>query len=114
MNVGPSSYKLVKKTDVSFGVTADIEGNDTEFIFAGKYGFGVCNKETGEYRWIKKPWSDEEVADRKPDRMRANDGGVDSQGRFWAGFMNDPLVTEVTEEGKNQLTASITGIWLCA
>jgi sugar lactone lactonase YvrE len=25
--------------------------------------------------------------------MRANDGAVDSQGRFWVGAMNDPAVT---------------------
>ena len=31
--------------------------------------------------------------------MRLNDGAVDSQGRFFAGAMNDPLVAEVTNEG---------------
>ncbi|KAF2704976.1 hypothetical protein K504DRAFT_388733 [Pleomassaria siparia CBS 279.74] len=99
LNIGASSHKLVKKNDISFGVTSDIEGNDTEFIFGGKYGYGICNRETGEYRWIKKVWSDEESADNKPNRMRGNDGGVDSQGRFWVGFMNDPLITEFTDEG---------------
>jgi sugar lactone lactonase YvrE len=79
--------------------TADIEGNDTEFIFGGKFGYGICNRSTGEYRWIKKVWSDDEIADGKPDRMRGNDGAVDSQGRFWVGFMNDPLVAEVKDEG---------------
>lgn len=79
--------------------TADIDGNDTEFIFGGKFGYGVCNRNTGEYRWIKKVWSEEEVAAGKPDRFRGNDGGVDSQGRFWVGFMFDPLVSEWSTEG---------------
>jgi sugar lactone lactonase YvrE len=85
--------------DISIGCTADIEGNDKEFIFGGKYGYGICNRETGEYRWIKKVWSEEEVKGNKPERMRGNDGAVDSQGRFWVGFMNDPLVAEVKDEG---------------
>lgn len=85
--------------DISMGCTADIEGNDEEFIFGGKFGYGICNRQTGEYRWIKKVWSDDEVKDGKPDRMRGNDGAVDSQGRYWVGFMNDPLVAEVVDEG---------------
>ena len=32
-------------------------------------------------------------------RMRMNDGAVDSQGRYWAGMMNDPKVQEPTDEG---------------
>lgn len=97
--VGISSHKVFKKLDISIGVTADIEGNDSEFIFGGKYGYGICNKQTGDYRWIKKVWSDDEIAEGKPDRMRGNDGSVDSQGRFWVGFMNDPMVKEPTDEG---------------
>jgi sugar lactone lactonase YvrE len=97
--VGASTHKVFGKLDISIGVTADIEGNDSEFIFGGKYGYGLCNKQTGEYRWIKKVWSNEEVADGKPDRMRGNDGSVDPRGRFWVGFMNDPMVKEPTDEG---------------
>ncbi|KAF2654649.1 hypothetical protein K491DRAFT_600381 [Lophiostoma macrostomum CBS 122681] len=99
LNVGPSSHKVVKKMDISIGCTADIEGNDKEFIFGGKFGYGICNRETGDYKWIKKVWSNEEVKDGKPGRMRGNDGAVDSQGRFWVGFMNDPLVAEIKDEG---------------
>lgn len=33
------------------------------------------------------------------DSMRANDGAVDSKGRFWVGYMNDPLVKEPVDEG---------------
>jgi sugar lactone lactonase YvrE len=39
-----------------------------------------------------------EIADTAP-RMRGNDGNVDARGRFWAGAMNDPLVTPLTAEG---------------
>ncbi|KAF2729152.1 hypothetical protein EJ04DRAFT_447873 [Polyplosphaeria fusca] len=99
LNVGPSSHKVVKQLDISMGCTADIEGNDDEFVFGGKYGYGVCNRTTGEYRWIKKVWDEAEVADGKLDRMRGNDGAVDSHGRFWVGFMNDPLVAEIKDEG---------------
>jgi sugar lactone lactonase YvrE len=31
--------------------------------------------------------------------MRSNDGAVDSEGRFWVGTMNDPLVKEPSDEG---------------
>ena len=31
--------------------------------------------------------------------MRANDGGIDSHGRFWVGTMNDPLEAEISPEG---------------
>ena len=31
--------------------------------------------------------------------MRFNDGAVDSRGRFWAGAMSDPMMTEIVTEG---------------
>ncbi|KAH6620243.1 regucalcin [Boeremia exigua] len=96
---GPSSHKLVKKLDISLGCTADIEGNDKEFIFGGKYGYGVANKETGDYRWVKKVWSEDEIKANKNEKFRGNDGAVDSQGRFWAGYMFDPLVEEMRSDG---------------
>jgi sugar lactone lactonase YvrE len=96
---GASSHKVVKEMDISMGCTADIEGNEEEFIFGGKYGYGLCNRTTGEYRWIKKVWSDAEVKQGKADKMRGNDGAVDSQGRFWVGFMFDPLFAEMNNEG---------------
>ncbi|KAK3217419.1 hypothetical protein GRF29_1g3011553 [Pseudopithomyces chartarum] len=77
---GPSSHKIVKQNDICITVTADIEGNDKEFIFGGKYGYGVCNRETGEYRWIKKVWNEEEVKAGKLEKFRGNDGAVDSGG----------------------------------
>ncbi|KAF2000642.1 SGL-domain-containing protein [Amniculicola lignicola CBS 123094] len=99
LNIGASSHRVVKEMDISLGCTADIEGNDEEFIFGGKLGYGICNKQTGEYRWIKKVWDDAEQKDNKPHRMRGNDGAVDSHGRYWVGYMNDPLVAEVIDEG---------------
>lgn len=96
---GPSSFKTIKNYDISIGCTADIEGNDREFIFAGKYGFGIANKETGEYRWLKKVWSSSEISANKHEIFRGNDGAVDSQGRFWAGFMFDPLVSDMRSDG---------------
>ena len=79
--------------------TADIEGNDKEFIFGGKYGYGIANKETGDYRWVKKVWTEDEIKAKKHEKFRGNDGAVDSQGRFWAGFMFDPLVEEMRSDG---------------
>jgi hypothetical protein len=52
-------------------VTADIEGNDNEFIFGGKHGYGVLDRTTGKYRYIKKVWTDEEVAAGKDNRYGA-------------------------------------------
>jgi sugar lactone lactonase YvrE len=112
LNVGPSSHKVVKKMDISMGTTADIEGNDKEFVFGGKYGYGICNKETGEYRWIKKVWSEEEVKDGKPERMRGNDGAVDSKGRYWVGFMNDPMVKDPVDEGMHPAFLKINDVQL--
>jgi sugar lactone lactonase YvrE len=79
--------------------TADIEGNPSEFAFAGKYGYGIANKQTGEYRWIKKVWSEEEIKAGKHEKYRGNDGAIDSQGRFWAGFMFDPMTSDWDEHG---------------
>jgi sugar lactone lactonase YvrE len=79
--------------------TADIEGNADEFAFAGKYGYGIANKQTGEYRWIKRVWSPDEISANKHEKYRGNAGAVDSSGRFWAGFMFDPLVSDWDEHG---------------
>lgn len=103
LNQGPSSHKTID-LPFSIGTTANIEGNDDEFIFGGKEGYGIANKKTGEPRYIKKFWSDEEVKSGKANRMRSNDGSVDSQGRYYVGTMNDPTV--VDEPGpEGELTA---------
>ena len=112
LHAGPSSLQT---WDLPFnvGTTADIEGNETEFIAGGKYGFAIFNRETGQHRWVAKFWTAaERETDRsggKPgienlsreERMRANDGAVDVAGRYWVGTMNDPPVVRgnITDEG---------------
>ncbi|KAF2771165.1 hypothetical protein EJ03DRAFT_359520 [Teratosphaeria nubilosa] len=107
---GPSSHRQLD-LDFNVGTTADIEGNDEEFIFGGKYGYGVMNRQTGESRWLSKMWTDEERRDdgggkpgkgrNREERMRSNDGAVDAQGRFFVGAMNDPALVgqSFTDEG---------------
>ncbi|KAK0945804.1 rRNA-processing protein cgr1 [Friedmanniomyces endolithicus] len=109
-SAGPSSHKQWD-LDFSVGTTADIQGNDAEFIFGGKRGYGIMKRETGESRWVKDMWNDEErkedgggkpgVGKTREVRMRSNDGAVDAAGRYWVGAMNDPLVVEgkITDEG---------------
>ena len=38
------------------------------------------------------------MTDANGNRMRSNDGAVDSAGRFWLGTMNDPEEAEITNE----------------
>lgn len=99
LNEGPSSHKIIH-LPFSIGTTADIEGNDDEFIFGGKSGYGIMNKKTGDVRYIKKMWETEEAQEGKEHRMRSNDGSVDVKGRFYVGTMNDPLVHEPSPEGE--------------
>ncbi|KAL9076256.1 MAG: hypothetical protein Q9157_003703 [Trypethelium eluteriae] len=97
---GPASHEVHADLDISIGTTADIEGHDeNEFLFGGKHGFGLYNRHSGRYRYLRKYWTDDEVAHSKEHRMRANDGAVDINGRFWLGTMNDPLVQSPTNEG---------------
>lgn len=82
------------------GCTANIASTPDSFIFGGKYGYGIFNTRSKKYHWIKKVWSEDEVKNGKPDKFRGNDGAVDSRGRFWVGFMFDPLVvSEMNSEG---------------
>ncbi|KAF2500947.1 hypothetical protein BU16DRAFT_476345 [Lophium mytilinum] len=96
---GPASHKIAASLDISIGVTGDIEGHDKGFIFGGKHGYGIFDRETASYKYIKKVWSEEELSDGKDKRMRANDGAIDSRGRFWVGFMDDPLIKDPVDEG---------------
>jgi sugar lactone lactonase YvrE len=98
LDQGPSSHKTID-LPFSIGTTADIEGNDDEFVFGGKSGFGIANKQTGDVRYIKRVWESEEAQADKEHRMRSNDGAVDSEGRFYVGTMNDPAVTPPGPEG---------------
>ncbi|KAK2761339.1 hypothetical protein FQN54_001861 [Arachnomyces sp. PD_36] len=94
---GPSSLRSLN-FDVSIGVTADIEGSELLAVGA-KHGFATVNHETGEFKYIKRVWNNEQDGEGREERMRFNDGAVDSRGRFWAGAMNDPKFAEVIDEG---------------
>lgn len=110
LNRGPSSHKQFD-LDFNVGTTADIEGNNEEFVFGGKFGYGLMNRETGESRWLQNMWNDEERKDdaggkpgagkNREERMRSNDGAVDVKGRFFVGTMNDPALVgqNFTDEG---------------
>ncbi|KAH8176325.1 SMP-30/Gluconolaconase/LRE-like region domain-containing protein [Sarocladium implicatum] len=80
--------------DVCPTVTSDIEGVDPrERILLGiKYGIAVLDRKTGKYevvQYFEQP---------KNERIRANDGASDPNGRFWLGTMTDfgigPFVAE--------------------
>jgi len=107
---GPTSHKQLD-LGFSIGTTANIERNKDEFIFGGKLGYGIMNRETGESKWIKMVWTDEErkpdgggkpgVGKNKEERMRSNDGAVDALGRYFVGNMNDQELvgSNFTDEG---------------
>lgn len=107
---GPSSLKTFDVKEC-VTVSADIEGNDKQFVYGGKFGYGVMHKDTGEVRNLQFFWTDAEREDDgggKPgkgrnleERMRSNDGAVDRNGRFWVGTMNDDAVvgSNFTDEG---------------
>ncbi|ETN46656.1 uncharacterized protein HMPREF1541_00842 [Cyphellophora europaea CBS 101466] len=97
---GPEA--LTKRSlDTSISVTADIADSKDAFIFGGKRGIGIASKLESEkyHRYVKGFWEGDDDADAKYHSMRANDGAVDSQGRFWVGVVNDPLVTEFAPVG---------------
>lgn len=86
LSKGPSSHRQFA-LEYNIGCSANIEGNDEEFVFGGKGGYGVFNRRTGEHRVIRAMWTDEERKDdgggkpkvgrNKEERMRSNDGAVD-------------------------------------
>ncbi|KAI5803799.1 hypothetical protein EDC01DRAFT_611716 [Geopyxis carbonaria] len=82
---GPKSHKVVQLDD-SVGSVSIIDSQFGEYIVGAKYGFAIFNKEKSSLRYIKKIYEDDEIMAEK---MRFNDGAVDSRGRFWAGTMND-------------------------
>lgn len=87
LNQGPASLEK-RELEFSISTTADIENNDGEFVFGGKYGYGIYNRDSGETRWIKKMWNDDErkedgggkpgIGKTREERMRSNDGEVAS------------------------------------
>lgn len=110
LSKGPSSHKQFDLKH-SVSTTADIEGNDDEFVFGGKSGYGIMHKDSGDVRWIKPMWTDAERKDdgggkpgvgrNKEERMRSNDGAVDPMGRYYVGAMNDDALvgSNFTDEG---------------
>jgi sugar lactone lactonase YvrE len=95
---GPSSLQK-HSYESPICVTAGLASSSDSFIFGGKYGIGVGKKDSSETRMIQPFWTDEENNDGKDKRMRANDGAVDSKGRFWVNTMCDPQVTSSAPEG---------------
>lgn len=98
---GPSSLKTLQ-LDRSAGVTADIEGVDpSERIVVGfKDGVAVLDRCTGTYEVISRfSGAAADDASRDNDRLRANDGAVDPNGRFWVGTMTDFPYGEFQPEG---------------
>lgn len=107
---GPSSLKTFTVPDC-ITVTAEIEGHPDEFVYGGKFGYGIMHKDTGADRKLTPYWTDAErapdgggkpgVGKHKEERMRSNDGAVDRQGRFWVGTMNDDrwVGSNFTDEG---------------
>lgn len=83
------------------GVTADIEGVDPQekILVGGKTGLAVLDRKTGKYKYLTRFYDNKEC----DDRLRSNDGTVDSEGRFWIGTMNDFHVGEPQAEGESNL-----------
>lgn len=99
---GPSSLKTTT-FDIPVSITADIEGVDRQktILIGGKLGIALLDRETGKYRYIKRFYDwDESEREVQDDRMRCNDGDVDSEGRFWVGTMNDFHVGPPQPEGE--------------
>ena len=94
---GPSSLRTLG-TGFSIGVTADIENLNDTILAGAKDGITKFNLTTGKHEYVAKFWTEADGPD-KANRMRANDGASDSEGRFWVGAMNDPKVKNPTDEG---------------
>ncbi|KAJ5130323.1 uncharacterized protein N7515_006362 [Penicillium bovifimosum] len=91
---GAESLSVVD-TEEAVGVTANVQGSESQLIVGAKQGFARLDRTTGKLSYIRKVWEDE----GQVERMRFNDGAVDSHGRFWAGAMNDPKVKKIEAEG---------------
>lgn len=94
-------HRKLRVADNVGRVTADIEGSSDTFLYGGKYGIGVTSKDGTKTRVLHRYWNTKETAEGKPEQTRANDGAVDSQGRFWVSAVSDPLVKNFEPEGKH-------------
>ncbi|KAL8995179.1 MAG: hypothetical protein Q9169_005038 [Polycauliona sp. 2 TL-2023] len=93
---GPSSHKIID-VEGAISTTAHIEGTDDELIVGAKKGYAYYNRKSNKLEYIKKVWNESD-GPGKEERMRCNDGAVDSAGRYWVGTMNDPKVQAPTDE----------------
>ncbi|RDL32081.1 SMP-30 region [Venustampulla echinocandica] len=96
LSIGPSSLTTLQ-LDMPVGVTADIEGVDSnkKILIGAKRGLYLLDRATGSYELLKRYHDTEE----NDERLRGNDGAVDPQGRFWIGTMNDFWVGPPNPEG---------------
>jgi sugar lactone lactonase YvrE len=83
---------------VPIGITADIEGQDDEILVGAKDGVSKFSLSTGKYDYIAKFFPGKEDSEEARS-MRANDGAVDSSGRFWVEIFTDPTIKAPGEEG---------------
>jgi sugar lactone lactonase YvrE len=113
LSKGPDSLRTVD-TGMSIGVTADIEGSDEVILAGAKDGITKFNVKSARHEYVVRFWNEDDGPNKAKEydfeqntesscshtcRMRSNDGAVDSEGRFWVGTMNDPLVKEPSDEG---------------
>ncbi|KAL1957296.1 hypothetical protein VTO42DRAFT_6202 [Malbranchea cinnamomea] len=98
---GPESLKVLD-TGVPLGVTANLattpDPAKDEIVVGAKHGYATLDLQTGKTTYIRKVWTDAD-GPGKEQRMRFNDGAVDSRGRFWAGMMTDLKLGELVHEG---------------
>jgi sugar lactone lactonase YvrE len=99
---GPQSHRMLSKLDTPVAHTADIEGEPNHVVFGGKTGIGLLDRRSGSYRYLQKFWDGDNEKAKKEVMMRANDGGIDSRGRYYLGVMNDPQVRGKNREGTSR------------
>ena len=86
-------------TGIPIGITADIEGQEEIILAGAKNGVSKFNMSTGKHEYIAKFFPGKEDSEEAKS-MRANDGAVDSSGRFWVEIFTDPTIKDPGEEGK--------------
>ncbi|KAF4119261.1 SMP-30/Gluconolaconase/LRE-like region [Geosmithia morbida] len=91
---GPPSLQTTQ-LDVPVGVTCNIAGVDPRdrILIGVKGGLAVLDRKTGKYDIISR------FTDEPNERLRANDGASDPNGRFWLGTMTDFPYGEFQPEG---------------
>lgn len=98
LNQGPESLRSID-TGVPLGITADIEGQESVILVGAKDGVSKFDLTTGKHEYIAKFFPGREQSEEAKS-MRANDGAVDSSGRFWVEIFTDPTIKNPGDEGK--------------